>query len=110
MLIWLKIASRQGKSLQEAQAANTSSELPLWAAFFEWEMSERQAIHYYLAQISRDIRRLFSKHPKRIKLEHCLLNFKSRRDRSRDLRSTQEISMSFWLGVTGLGGRVKKGE
>lgn len=99
-LLWLKIASRQGRSVPEAMEANPASHLWLWEAYFEHERNEHEKIDYYLAQISRDIRRVLAKDPKRIKLEQSLLKFEARKDRE---QSSPETSKRAWLTALGLG-------
>lgn len=52
----MMIASRQCRSVPEAMAANPSSHLLLWEAFFEWE-ERNLPLYYYLAQIATDVTR-----------------------------------------------------
>lgn len=99
-LLWVRIAARQNRSVPEAMEANPASHLLLWAEFFEWERNQHEVSHYYLAQISRDIRRVLAKHPERIKLEQSLIKFKMVDPTRRT--STLETSKRAWLTLVGL--------
>lgn len=78
VLLWLRIAEAQHRSIPEAMEANPSSHALLWSVYFERKLKEPEVTHYYLAQIAAEVRRTRAKRPNSVKLEHCIIKFRSR--------------------------------
>lgn len=106
----MQLADRQNWSLSEAQQKVSSTELLLWKAYIERESNAFDPTHYYLAQIAQEVRRVLSKKPKSVKLEHFLLKFESKNSRpsAESVEARTNRSKLFWLGLVGMSGTVEK--
>lgn len=74
------------------------SEFLEWCVFLEWEeREEHTALHYYLAQIAKEIRMHATMGKSTSKMEDFLIKFKP------PLRRTDiNTSKTFWLTVCGV--------
>lgn len=110
----MQLADRNNWSLTEAKAKVTSSELMLWKAYIAWEANAFHREDYYLAQIAQEVRRVLSKSPKKIKLDHFLLKFETKSSKARAKAESVETrttrSKSFWFGIVGVKGPIEKRE
>ena len=59
--------------------------------FLELQENEHQKQDYYFAQISTDIRRIFSEDPKKIKIEDALLEFASPETKKKKPETQKQI-------------------
>ena len=104
----MKIASRQGKSLTEARRSNTSSELKLWEAFFQWEYNEQTKLDNYLAQIALEVHRTRVEKPNKLTLKDKLIKFmtgKEMREKEEERLTPEERgrqSKAIWLAAFGI--------
>jgi len=109
----MQIADRNNWSLSEAKAKVTSSEVMLWRAFIERDANAFHREDYYFAQIAQEIRRVLSKRPKSVKLEHFLLKFetkgmKKERASAESIETVTMRSKAFWFGLVGAQGPIDK--
>jgi len=84
-LVWLRLASRLGMSLQRCRAETTSSELTLWKVHMEEETYEHTKQDYYLAQIAQEVRKVLSKKPNNIKLKSFLLSYERAKKKKKQM-------------------------
>lgn len=89
-------------SLQRVQAETTSTEFLAWAKFLANEDKQHTREHYYLAQISADIRRQYSG-KKPVKIADCLLKFNSPETavEMENLEDRQTCSKNAWSAILG---------
>ena len=103
-LIWLKLASHLGMSLQRCQQETTSGEFVEWMRYFELEPNMFHREDHYWAQIAAWIKRSGFQNPENVQDEDFLLKFK--RPESERGKAEATGARSFFGRLLGL----KKGQ
>ena len=85
--------------MQEAQSSVTSMEFVKWMAFEEMRSDSPKPEHYYLARIAMEIRAIFHKNPKSLKIDDFLLKFLRGQD-SQKMKAEEQLNQSkiTWAG------------
>jgi hypothetical protein len=71
-------------------------------AWLDEQMNVPSLTDQYLMQIAAEVRRVLSKKPKKIKVEHFLLKFVKRGDRMRAKERRIKESDMIWLAAMGI--------
>lgn len=110
-LVWFKLASHLGMSLQRCMAETTSTEFSDWQTYFQEDLNYPAKGDYYLAQIAAEIRRWMSKTPETVRVEHFLLKFNTgakRKMTAQEVKDRVESSKARWRAFLH-GGRKRDG-
>jgi hypothetical protein len=83
--------------VQEAQHSVTSGEFIEWIAFEELRLEQAKPEHYYLARIVMEVRALFHKNPRDLRLEDFMLKFN--RDQKEQAQQEAAQSKTIWAGI-----------
>jgi len=75
-------------SIDEVQAKHSVSQFILWQQFSEWEANAFDKVCYYLAQLTMEVRRSYTKPGVRLKVEDFLMKFAFKRQERPRLRNT----------------------
>ena len=91
------LCERLGMTLQEAQEKMSSSEFTLWKLYLMEEPTRFHRDDYNFAMIAAEVRRVLSKKPNRVKLEHFLPKYESPREKRK--RKKREFSIQEEKGI-----------
>lgn len=101
-MLWFRLASHLGMSLQEVQQQTTSSEFVEWVEYLDslWNVPDRK--DYLLANIAAEVCRTRVKRPASVKVQDFILKFSNAAHKK---PPSTEASKAFWFAAVG----VKKG-
>lgn len=102
---WLRLASHLHLSLQRTKMETSSTEFVVWMEYLRQDANVFHRMDYYLAQIAAEVRRLYVKYPKKVKLSDFLLKFKfedeKRVRKKMSLKKRTDMAKKFWSTVLG---------
>lgn len=99
------LASHLRMPLRECMQKHTHREYLLWMAWLAKQHDTPDRSDYYLMQIAAEIRRVLSKQPNKIKLEHFKLSTAGKPAPVQQ-RETVEQSKARWAGLVGYKGKL----
>ena len=100
----MKLATHLHMSLQRCKRETTSREFERWKIYLTEEPNHFHREDFYLAQIARNIDRMFSKHPQKFKTKHYLLKFVPSRESKpiEDPKKRMDTSKMAWGALVGI--------
>lgn len=92
-------------SVAECQMRVSSSEFVDWQTYIEQSLNDFHREDYFFAALITEVRRIFAKDPRRIKLEQALIKFQTGQRKADSVKDTTTKSKGFWLGLMKLAGK-----
>lgn len=81
---------------------HTHREYLVWNHYLDELEKNPSKDNWYIIQLTAEVRRLFAKRPKRIKLKDFILKFGRQKEKVLDPEEQLRQSKSFWMGALGM--------
>lgn len=87
-------------TLTETMRGTTHRQYRVWMYWLEQQWNRPNRTDNYLIQIAAEVRRLFRKNPRSVKMEHMVLRFSKPKQHRKpvDIKEVSRVAKSRWLG------------